>query len=65
MSVHASVLKRTQESLVRWMIDIVGYPSEADGYMTAGASSATVAVMATVREKELPDHSTYNRYILS
>src|SRR6266516_929051 len=39
-----------EQSLLRWMADLVGYPETAGGDLTSGASVATLEAIVTARE---------------
>jgi len=41
---------RLEQSLVRWMTELVGYPSESGGDLTSGGSIANLSAIITARE---------------
>ncbi|MGI9327449.1 MAG: pyridoxal phosphate-dependent decarboxylase family protein [Pseudomonadales bacterium] len=41
---------RMEQTLLRWLADVVGYPKTAEGDLTSGGSMATLSALVTARE---------------
>ncbi|MEP6992167.1 MAG: aminotransferase class I/II-fold pyridoxal phosphate-dependent enzyme [bacterium] len=52
MSPTATVL---EHRVVRWMCDLVGYPTSAGGTLTSGGTEATLAALLAARSAAIPD----------
>ncbi len=44
------VLNQVEANVVRWLCEIVGYPSTARGFLSSGGSTATQSAITTARE---------------
>jgi aromatic-L-amino-acid decarboxylase len=47
-------LVQLESNVLRWLCDMVGFPSEAHGLLTTGGSLATFSAVVTARETRLP-----------
>ncbi len=53
--IAAPALAQIETTVIRWFCEIVGYPSEAGGYLSTGGSLATWSALVTARRCLLPD----------
>lgn len=51
----APALVQLEANVVRWLCEIVGYPSTAGGVLTSGGSLANFTAIVTARKEMLPD----------
>ena len=54
-------VRDTERSLIACLVDLIGFPPGASGYITAGASSATLAAIATARETKQLHYRDYSK----
>ena len=54
--VAAPGLAQLEANVVRWLSEIVGYPSEARGYLTTGGSLANFGAVVAARANLLPEN---------
>lgn len=48
-------LAQLEANVVRWFCEIVGYPKEAQGFLTTGGSLANLTAIITARSERLPE----------
>ncbi len=48
-------LAQLEANVIRWFCKIVGYPSEARGFLSSGGSLANFSALVTARRERLPD----------
>ncbi len=53
--IAAPALAQIEATVIRWFCDLVGYPSQAGGWLTTGGSLANWSAIVTARRCRLPD----------
>lgn len=48
-------LAQIEETAIRWLADLMGYPKEAGGILTSGGSLSTLSAIVAARETRLPE----------
>lgn len=61
----APVLTQLEANVVRWFCEIVGYPSQARGFLTTGGSLANLSAVITARQVRLGDDFSRGTIYLS
>ena len=61
----APVLARIEETAVRWLADVMGYPPQAGGILTSGGSLSNFSAIVTAREARLPEDFSKGRLYLT
>lgn len=51
----APALAQIEETAIRWLASIMGYPTSAGGILTSGGSLSTLSAIVAAREAKLPD----------
>ena len=51
----------TEKEVIKWAAQLVGYDTGCDGYITSGASTSMVMVMAEVKRIQNIRPEVYNR----
>ena len=54
--VAAPGLVQLEVNVVRWLCEMVGYPSDAGGILTTGGSLANLTAVVTARQERLPEN---------
>jgi len=57
----APALARIEETAVRWLADLMGYPASATGILTSGGSLSNFSAIVTAREAKLPQDFSRGR----
>jgi aromatic-L-amino-acid decarboxylase len=61
----APVLARIEETAVRWLAGVMGYPATAAGILTSGGSLSNFSAIVTAREAKLPQGFSQGRIYVS
>ena len=61
----APALAQIEETALRWLASIMGYPETAGGILTSGGSLSTLSAIVAAREAKLPDDFSRGTIYLS
>lgn len=61
----APALAQIEETAIRWLASIMGYPETAGGILTSGGSLSTLSAIVAAREAKLPDDFSRGTIYLS
>lgn len=61
----APALAQIEETAIRWLADLMGYPASAGGILTSGGSLSTLSAIVAAREAKLPEDFSKGTIYLS
>ena len=61
----APALAQIEETAIRWLADLMGYPKEAGGILTSGGSLSTLSAIVAAREARFPEDFSKGTIYLS
>lgn len=61
----APALAQIEETAIRWLADLMGYPEGAGGILTSGGSLSTLSAIVAAREAKLPEDFSKGTIYLS
>ena len=61
--IYTTGAARVEHKLVRWCLDVVGFPSSSAGYIESGCSRSTLLAIVTARESMRLKPVDFERYV--